>query len=458
MGSPAVDQPRQTVRFATMAILLGACFLLGGASRNDAIQLAALHPLAILCASIFLLSAGTIRWHAVRAPLALLAALAGVMAVQLIPLPPSIWANLPGHAPFLASADVAGLDQPWRPISLSPDLTLSSLISLVVPFAVLVGFAALSRERSRHLLPLVLLGVLLSATVGLGQLSGGEHSALYFFSIANFGAPTGFFANRNHQAVFLAIAFPMLPLWVILAESHPALRIRSWVALASGSLLLLLILACGSRAGLAIGLAGLVVGWLISGHALARTSARASRYLLAAVGLMVLLAIAASVVFSRDEALQRMVGITSDTESRLKFLPTVIEIAKDFFPVGTGFGTFDPLYRVYEPLASLSPQYLNHAHDDLAELILTGGLPALLLLGCLLAWVAKRAALQIRLRHGGRSAAFARLGLFMVVALLLASVVDYPLRTPLLAAMFALGCAWLSDPSQEHPANADSPR
>jgi len=444
MDASAVDQPRQTLRLSLMFILLGACFLLGGASRNDVIQLALLHPLAVVCIAGFLLSPGTIRWNAIRMPMILLASLAGVMAVQLLPLPPSVWASLPGHAAFLAPAQVAGIEQPWRPISLSPDLTLSSLVSLVVPLAVLIGFAALSQDRSRRLLSCVLLGVMLSAAIGLGQLAGGERSPLYLFSIVNAGAPTGFFANRNHQAVLMAIALPMLPLWVLLADKPGMRNIRSWVAMAGGMLLLLLVLACGSRAGFVIGLLGLIVAWLIGRRAFSGHSRMASRALLVVGLLAVFSAIAASIVFSRDEALQRVIGLTWDGESRLQYLPTVIEIARNFFPVGAGFGTFDPVYRVYEPIASLTPQYLNHAHNDFAELVITGGIPALLVLACFVAWLLNRGVKLIRGKSDSRSLAFARLGVFMIISLLLASIVDYPLRTPLLAALLALASAWLS--------------
>src|SRR5690606_38328423 len=100
-----------------------------------------------------------------------------------------------------------------------------------------------------------------------------------------------------------------------------------------------------------------------------------------------------------------------------------------------------------EPVAILAPQYFNHAHNDLLELILVGGLPAALLLAVFLAWLARQAFRVMRARHGGSSLTFARLGLAMVVILLLSSLVDYPFRTPLLAPLFAIGCGWLCDHS-----------
>src|SRR5690606_34739815 len=86
----------------------------------------------------------------------------------------------------------------------------------------------------------------------------------------------------------------------------------------------------------------------------------------------------------------------------------------------------------------------NHAHNDLLELALTGGLPALSILGWFVAWFGLNAASVLRQRDRSASTDFARLGVVMIVVLLLSSVVDYPLRTPLMAALFAMACGWLS--------------
>src|SRR5688500_520243 len=96
----------ENLRFGVLLALLAACFLFGGASRLDVTSLIVLQPLTALCAVVFLLTPGPIEWSSVRTPLLLLAALAGIMAAQLIPLPPAIWTSLPGHGPFVQTAAV----------------------------------------------------------------------------------------------------------------------------------------------------------------------------------------------------------------------------------------------------------------------------------------------------------------------------------------------------------------
>jgi O-antigen ligase len=437
-------------RLGMMLVLLAGCFFWGGASRVDVLSLVGLQPLAVVCTAFFLLTSPSLRWDSIRIPLLLLLALGMIMVVQLIPLPPELWRELPGHGQFARSAEVAGMAQPWRPISVTPDLTLASLVSLCVPVAALVGFASLTVEQTRGLLSFLIIGVTVSAVVGLAQVADGGTESLYLYEITNLGSPVGLFANRNHQAVALVMAWPMLALWAGYTVASPGPRdpsIRSLIALATGIFYLPLILAIGSRAGLALGLIALTVAfflWRARGQSLGL--GRRTRILIgtgAAVGVLTVVGLA--LAFSRDEAIQRLAGTSSSDEVRLEYLPTVLHIIRDFAPVGAGFGSFDPVFRIYEPIELLNPQYLNHAHNDLLELALSGGLPALVVLASFLGWLGLAALRALRQRGPSTSLAFARLGLGMILILSLSSLVDYPLRTPLLAALFAIACGWVSD-------------
>lgn len=434
--------------FGSMVLLLAACFLMGGASRTDVMSLIVLQPLAVLCiAIVFLVDFHSIRWRAIRTPLALLGVLAGIMVVQLIPLPPAVWTNLPGHAQFAAIATVGGIEQPWRPISLSPDLTLAGLASLSVPAAVLIGYGALPVARTRDLLPIVIGGAVLSAVLGLAQLSGGTGSPLYLYDVTSRGLPVGLFANRNHQALLLTLVWPMLAVWLSFPTIEPRFRaLAAWVSGALAIFILPMLLATGSRAGLLLGALTFAAAiWFLRKREGDRPQGRFGRWLAPAAALAGLGVFVAAVFLSRDEAIQRATGMDLAEERRFEFLPTLIKIAGDFFPTGAGFGSFDRLYRVYEPLEFLSPNYLNHAHNDLLELIIDGGLPAALLAIAFAWWIVSRARVAF-LRAGGRpSEALARLAVVVIVILFLGSLVDYPLRTPLLAAICAIACGWLTD-------------
>lgn len=446
MAGVEIDRRMETVRFVTLLGLLTGCFLFGGASRNDVLSLLLLQPLAVICTAIFLFTPGPFRWTAVRIPLLFLGALASLIAVQLVPLPPPLAASLPGHAPFKAVAAAAGIAEPWRGISLTPDLTLASLVGLVTPLAVLVGFASLPVARTRDLLSALILGVSASALMGLAQIAGGPTSPFYTYAITNSGLPVGLFSNRNHQAVLLGMAWPMLALWATLPADHRFAAAKRWIAVSLALFFMPMLLVTGSRAGLALGIVGLIGGFMLwrrrdSGEP---APERWSRLLAPTALAGAICVLGATIVLSRDPAVERMLGMSFNDEGRVQYLPTVLRIAGDFFPLGAGFGSFDPLFRSYEPFGLLRPQYLNHAHNDLAELVLSGGLPALALLLAFLAWVGMRAFAVLRASDGGRTVAFARLSLLMIAFLLLSSLVDYPLRTPLMAAIFAIACGWLA--------------
>jgi len=106
---------------------------------------------------------------------------------------------------------------------------------------------------------------------------------------------------------------------------------------------------------------------------------------------------------------------------------------------GSGFGSFDSVYRQFEPRSLLSVTYLNEAHNDPLQIVIEGGIAAFALLLLFLSWWFRRAA-EVLVRPRGRRPALERGALIVMLLLMLSSLVDYPLRTSLLAALFAF-CA-----------------
>ena len=107
-----------------------------------------------------------------------------------------------------------------------------------------------------------------------------------------------------------------------------------------------------------------------------------------------------------------------------------------FGTFGSGFGSFQQVFHLFEDPARVSTHYANHAHNDLLEFTLEGGVPGLVLLVAFLAWFCVRLwHIWVRDRRRdpiGQGAAIAAL------IVLLHSLVDYPLRTGAIATVFAL--------------------
>jgi O-antigen ligase len=340
--------------------------------------------------------------------------------------------------------------QPWRPLSLTPDLTLNSLIACIVPLAGLIGFAAL-RDEQRALLVPVLIGVaVLCSLLGAAQLAGGPHSAAYLYTITHTGVAVGFFANRNHEAALLAATYPALRVWTMLPARSPEYRrARAFAAFGLGLFLIPMILITGSRAGMGLALVGIAAAYFIAPWSRLGEFWRSTRGRLAWAALWLLPFVMAGLVtiLGRAWAFQRVGTLIEDNEAELRIrnLPLMLDIARDHLPFGTGFGSFDPVFRIYEPDPWLSTEYFNHAHNELVEMALTGGIPALLLVAAFLIWFARAGTRVFRpYRHPSEKVLLGRLGAVMILQFLLASIVDYPLRTPLIGVIFIFAAGWLA--------------
>ena len=121
-------------------------------------------------------------------------------------------------------------------------------------------------------------------------------------------------------------------------------------------------------------------------------------------------------------------------------------------------GSFDAMFRIHEPLALLKPTYFNHAHNDFIEIVLDAGLPGLLILLAALiwwGWASMRAWRSAGKNGTGKSdigksgAMLPMLGSATLLLVLIASIFDYPARTPMIMAMVVLAAAWLSGHSDD---------
>ncbi len=95
---------------------------------------------------------------------------------------------------------------------------------------------------------------------------------------------------------------------------------------------------------------------------------------------------------------------------------------------------------------------MNEAHNEPLQLAIEGGIPAVLLFA-LFGWWWLAAVGRI-LSRGRRSQPIAQACAAATAILMLASLVDYPLRTPLLGSVFAIACIllWRATRGDDMPA------
>jgi O-antigen ligase len=136
--------------------------------------------------------------------------------------------------------------------------------------------------------------------------------------------------------------------------------------------------------------------------------------------------------------------LSTSPDSRREIAVTTLEAIKDNFPLGSGLGSFSSLYRLYEDPQQATREYTNRAHNDYLELWLETGIVGLLLVFSFVLWWLRQSAKAWRSDLTGMQ--IARSASVIVGIVLMHSLVDYPLRTSSIAALFATACAFLLPP------------
>jgi O-antigen ligase len=449
-GSLTHDRMGQTVRL----LIMGALLLLGGASRNDAWTQPVAQLLALAaCTYVLIMRQGA--WVGLgRLVWVPLLGLAALCALQLVPLPPLLWQALPGRE-LLADVDMAAGLSVWRPLSIHPAATLAALLGMLVPLAAVLLFSDASARDMQQALMLVLGIILFSALLGIMQ-AGSDGTSLYPYRITNTGAAVGIFANRNHQAVLIALVMPIVAYFVL--DYQERRRPMVWalvVAAAVAALAAIVIMFNGSRLGAAlflVGLAGaaaLFVGFRPYNNRvtdLLKSGRNPGLFIGGGAAALALFAAGLWWFGDRLDGLARIAETDLDSEGRVRLIPYIWETVQSFMPVGAGVGSFDRAYRMHEPFDQLTLAYLNHAHNDALEILVEGGVLAVGL-ALVSFWLMTRAAWQAW-RSGrdtyDQQAALARLGSIILALLLIGGLTDYPLRTPALAVMASLALIMLA--------------
>ncbi|MEI5687890.1 O-antigen ligase family protein [Sphingomonas kyungheensis] len=430
---------RPTLSLGLFAMFLTVVWIAGGASRADVMGQAVVRGASWALLAITAVLAPRPRLGQVKPVMFFVTAAALLTALQLLPLPPSVWEAMPGRAILVEAATASGQTQPWRPWSIVPGATINALASLVIPFATLMLVSVMRKDEQDWLPAMMLVFISASMMIGLLQFSGAVLANPFINDTP--GQTAGTLANRNHFALLMAIGCALAPVWAIQDEGR--LQWRGPLASALVLLFLLAILGSGSRAGLGLGVAGVALGTVIIGKRLQRVMQRRSRWAfpaLIALALCVIVALTiVGVSTGRSVSVGRLLATDLNQDMRSRGLPTVLAMIGNYLPFGTGFGSFDTLFRMHEPFALLKPTYFNHAHNDWLEIVLDGGVIGGLLLIVALVWWAWASA-----RAWRSHASLPKFGSAAILLLMAASLFDYPARTPTFMMVLVLAAVWLN--------------
>lgn len=367
--------------------------------------------------------------------------------LQLLPAPLVFWADLPGREFYasalrLAGAGDAGFD--WRAISLVPSSTEATWLALLPPLAVFVAASFLS---GRQLLALaqVFLGIAVGqALLGLIQ---------YGSTLMN-GSASGTYANRNHLAGLLEMALPIALALLVATVGHGVPRYsgrgrrkrtwRQWLARfsvnrinqatlygAAALAILLGLVFTRSRTGVSLAMLGILLCTALFSTRLGGRNAYGLMGSFTAVGVGLAGLIGLTPVWSRFAYSDPI------EDGRWRIFDATLQAVGEFFPLGSGGGTFEDVLRRFHP-ATFPGVTINRAHNDYLEWLLEFGLAAALLI---VVW------LVFYLRQWGRvwkrgewaPLRFAQAGAGIALLLMmLHTLVDFNLRIPANAVFSAL--------------------
>lgn len=386
-----------------------------------------------------------------RAGWGVVALIAALPALQLVPLPFALWSALPGRELARTVMTAIGEELPWRPLSLFPDQTFASLLSLVPPLAAMF---LVSRLRLRDRMSVVgAVGVLaaLGGMVGIVQFVGGNARWLRFYTHTHYGFATGFFANRNAQADLMLVG--LVAVLAVVAErqvtSRPLARLGSGIFVA---LFVASVIATGSRMGTVL----LIIPAIAALHLFAVISPRrlSGRQLAVGAGVLAAGALATLCALQLTALSSTWDRFRLGTDGRETIWANTAYAIGQYWPAGAGFGSFVPVYAVSEPLTDVSATYVNRAHNDWMEMALEGGVGTILVMVAVAALVIAR--VTARLRAADRLARIQGCYvLYSVIIIALHSLVDYPLRTLALAVVSASSVGLLLNGESKHRPQSD---
>jgi|SRR5579862_242972 len=452
---------RPSLVFGFGAFTLVASLLLGGGTRGGFLSDAILELLAIPALLISLSSLVALPRPQIKRPaewaLIFCLAIALLPFLQLVPLPPSIWTRLPHREEIVTVFGLLGRSLPWLPISVAPNATWLSALSLLPPLAVFLCVLQLS-YRDRRLLSLVFIGVgIVGAFVGLVQVAQGPSSPLRFFAFTNESEAVGFFANRNHFAALLYVLLLYGAAWatdVALAMgafgNRRSLEASSILALTASLLVFVIVIAAESisrsRAGLGLMIVAMFGAFVLP---LATRRRQAGTGSVKVISASMIVATLLVVQFALYRILDRF-SVDPLAGARPIFVRNTIKAALAYMPFGSGFGTFVSVYPTFEqPQDTIATIYANHAHNDIVEVWLEGGAVAMILMAVFVAWLMLRIKkfwwrppTDIRLID----ILLARAATLAIALVIAHSLVDYPLRTDAMMAVLAFSCALLIEP------------
>ncbi|MEQ8369039.1 MAG: O-antigen ligase family protein [Alphaproteobacteria bacterium] len=365
---------------------------------------------------------------------------------QLLGLSPAAW-----HHPLWQAGGSLLAMKPMSAISLNPAAgraELTWLLALVATFWLALQHGRSERHARTSLIVIATMAVA-CATYGMVVHLSGAATIFGQEKWAYGNQLTATFVSANHFAAWGGLS--LLATTALLFRTGDRLVATEDNPLSRGALLFALdrlrftdvaillalfvifsaVLLTGSRAGMAnmIGAAGLFGALMVVKHF--RDPRAIISFAIAGVIIVVIVAAAAS-----ESTLKRLNTVVADSEARGQVHGLALEAIADRPWLGYGLGAFPEVYQLYrdERVAAATPRF-DHAHSSPLELVVELGLPAGVLMMAVVGGLAIRCAVGVFVRR--RRTTYPAMGVAAVALIAVHGLVDFPLATPAVGALFA---------------------
>ena len=366
----------------------------------------------------------------------------GLIFFQLLPLPSWLiaWLSPSTQRLYVTTLATGGYEEAIRTLSISPWLSACEFFKLLTYIGVfyLVIYHFRNRLWLNRLIKAIVITGFSVAVVGLLQ-HFTTPKMIYGFRDASYASPFGPYINRNHFAGYMQmtifIAMGLL-LSKVLREGPPPGRWRAYlsewhdriskeVLLGFGVVLMAVALAFSLSRG---GIVSSVVALVFMGSMMV---IRKKRYSLTLFVVLLCFSLFYLLWLGIGPVIERLATVRYwDTleVSRIRIWHGAVGIVRDFYPLGTGLGTFINIYPLYQTLET--PPTYDHAHNDYIELfselgviggILFWGAIILFVIRILSKWSERRYPYVVGICLGSTMG---------VVSLVLHSTVDFNLHIP----------------------------
>ncbi len=435
---------QRTVLFLLTATVLSAPWLFG-----SALPLFQFGFAISLCISIWLclLTSWRAEHHTILgAPVCLLFLAVLLGGAQLIPLSSDLHKSLSSQSlEWWQSLSGTASSSRMYPLSVYPAGTRGDLALLALPAAALV-ITALKFKRlevAPWLLGLIAFNGAAFAIFGVVQQLTSPDKLYWSVDLEQGGVPFAAFVNRNHAAAYLNLCLACGLGFLIWVRERPKVG-GAFDILDRGTQLILAVLftaACAAGVILSLSRGGAVaslcaaVALLVLAPRL-RQDAGYRNTIISAVTMGLLVAVWLGGGSALGERFQNLRQQSVSTRGRLQHWQDAMHAIPDFWVAGSGLGTYRYAYQPYEQ--RFVDGWFYHAENQFLEALVEGGLPGLLLVLALMAFVLRRAVRGLRAANSPFGYGVGVACVFGLVATMVHAAADFNLYLPAVSILVAL--------------------